>query len=68
MTLLTMTPEELERSYLACQNAARAAERQRIAAYVLDQLLGAGHDGFDVVLKPSLIRDVAEAIREGQYQ
>lgn len=46
---------------------ARKEERQRIAAYVLDQLLGAGHDSFDVTLAPSLIREVAEAIRDGRY-
>lgn len=44
-------------------------QRQRIADYLLDQLLGAGrNDDFDVTHKPSLIRGVAEAIREGRYQ
>jgi len=45
-----------------------AAERQRIAAYVEAQLLGEGRDAFDVVLKPSLVRAVAEDIRSGRYE
>ena len=65
---VTITLEQLTRSYAAAQDAARVSERHLIAAYVEAQLLGAGRDAFDVVLKPSLVRAVAEDIREGRYQ
>lgn len=41
-------------------------QRERIADYVLDQLLGKGRDQFDVRIAPSVIREVVEVIRHGE--